>query len=152
MAREVFDETVHGVLEARNLTAAAVKDHAGREKVAHYRVPMRRPSANPRPPAEPGSAVGRAAWSLLLALWPLATLAPQWPPAPAPRAGRRRPARPPPPSPAQPAGDAQKTEAQLEAVKSEIERVARQVSNDEVEKNSPQQGAALRGGLGWEGP
>jgi septal ring factor EnvC (AmiA/AmiB activator) len=36
--------------------------------------------------------------------------------------------------PVRPAGDAQKTEAQLEAVKSEIERVARQVSDDEVEK------------------
>src|SRR6185437_219217 len=38
-------------------------------------------------------------------------------------------------SPAPATGDTQKTEAQLEAVKSEIERVARQVSNDEVEKS-----------------
>lgn len=92
---------------------------------------MRLPSANPRP----SRALG--AWWGLLVLCPLAVL---------PLRLAARPTRHPhtsPPSPAQPApaatapsaGDAQKTAAQLEAVKSEIERVARQVSNDQVEKS-----------------
>jgi septal ring factor EnvC (AmiA/AmiB activator) len=72
---------------------------------------------------------------LFLALWPLVTLPPR---AVARPAHRRSPPAQPAPAPSaapQTSGDAQKTEAQLEAVKSEIERVARQVSNDEVEKS-----------------
>jgi murein hydrolase activator len=92
---------------------------------------MRLPSANPRP----SRALG--AWWGLLALCPLAVLPLRLAARPTrhPHVTRPAPAAPAPASPAPAAGDAQKTEAQLEAVKSEIERVARQVSNDEVEKS-----------------
>jgi septal ring factor EnvC (AmiA/AmiB activator) len=59
---------------------------------------------------------------------------------PSSTAARHRRPPPSPSAPAQPSAsgqasaDAQKTEAQLEAVKSEIERVSRQVSSDEVER------------------
>jgi septal ring factor EnvC (AmiA/AmiB activator) len=54
-----------------------------------------------------------------------------------PATARKRPKQPPAaaPAPKTQSGDTQKTEAELQAVKSEIERVARQVSNDEVEKS-----------------
>jgi septal ring factor EnvC (AmiA/AmiB activator) len=72
-------------------------------------------------------------------LWALWLLVAAWAPGAVARPAHRRPpsaqpAAPAPSPPVRPSGDAQKTEAQLEAVKSEIERVARQVSTDEVEK------------------
>jgi len=77
------------------------------------------------------------AWSGLLALCALAVLPLRLAARPArhPHSTPPAPAAPGPASPAPAAGDARKAEAQLEAVKSEIERVARQVSNDEVEKS-----------------
>jgi septal ring factor EnvC (AmiA/AmiB activator) len=93
---------------------------------------MRLPSANPRLSRAP------RAWWALLALCPLAVLPLRLAARPTrhhPHTTQPAPAAPAPASPAPAAGDAQKTAAQLEAVKSEIERVARQVSNDEVEKS-----------------
>ncbi len=90
---------------------------------------MRPASANQRP-SRPSTVL--RVCGLILALGPLVAL-------PSRAAARPTHRRPPPTQPAptapQSSGDAQKTEAQLEAVKSEIERVARQVSNDEVEKS-----------------
>src|SRR5579872_1246166 len=113
---------------------------------------MRRPSANRRPlsasaqpqPRGGGGPTARprveslwVGWGLLI-LCTLVVLPQQLAARPArhPRTSPPSPAQPAPTSPAAPStGDAQKTEAQLAAVKSEIERVTRQVSNDEVEKN-----------------
>ena len=73
-----------------------------------------------------------SAWLALGVLCSLAALPPE-------ALGRHR--RPPPASPAptqtapQRPADTQRTEAELEAVKSEIERISRQVSNDEVERS-----------------
>jgi len=96
---------------------------------------MRLPSTNPRPPSAPGAWwVSLALWILVLstqALLPLKLTA-----RPAPRRSHpTQPGAPAQPAASQPAADAQKTEAQLAAVKSEIDRVSRQVSNDEVEKS-----------------
>jgi septal ring factor EnvC (AmiA/AmiB activator) len=76
-------------------------------------------------------------WWGLLALCALAVLPLRLAARPTrhPHATPPAPAAPGPASPAPATGDAKKTEAQLEALKSEIERVARQVSNDEVEKS-----------------
>lgn len=94
------------------------------------------PAADSRPCSATRGAWVRAVWAIA-ALWPLAA------PPPAALARHRRPPPPaqsaptPPPQPSsiRGAADAQKTEAELEAVKSEIERISRQVSNDEVERS-----------------
>ncbi len=82
---------------------------AGAQKGAHYSAPMQ--SGIRRRPAP-----AWRAWALTLALCLPAT--------------GRLPAAPTPP-----AADARKTEAQLEAVKSEIERVTREVSATQVERD-----------------
>src|SRR6185312_13912085 len=113
---------------------------------------MRLPSANPRPhqralsglegaqcrlpdPVSTSGALGT--WWVLLASCALAVLPLRLAARPTrhPHTTPPAPTAPGPASPAPATGDTQKTEAQLEAVKSEIERVARQVSNDEVEKS-----------------
>ena len=94
-------------------------------------------------------------WACVLAAFGLLIAAVA--PAAAARPHRRpqsAPPQTPAPPPARPSGDAQKTEAQLEAVKSEIERVAAQVSNEEVQKTRLAQelrGAELSVGKAREG-
>jgi murein hydrolase activator len=94
---------------------------------------MRPPTPSPVSRAQRAPPAART-WLVLAVLWSLTV-------ALAPKAlGRHR--RPPPappapaqPAPARPAADAQKTEAELQAVKSEIERISHQVSNDAVERS-----------------
>src|SRR5690348_14418277 len=98
-------------------------ERAGREKVAHYSLPMRLPTSGPDLRRCPAS------WSYWVhALWAMAALCPLLALPPAALAARhhRRPQPPAQPAPTPPpasapksAADAQKTEAELEAVKSE---------------------------------
>jgi murein hydrolase activator len=126
---------------------------------------MRPPSANPRVSQGARAGVpqgviqgviqGVPKWACVLAAFGLLIAAVA--PAAAARPHRRpqsAPPQTPAPPPARPSGDTQKTEAQLEAVKSEIERVAAQVSNDEVQKTrlaKELRGAELSVGKAREG-
>jgi len=89
----------------------------GRKKGAHYSAPGRRLIAG-----LPGARNWRARpgpWLALAAAVALGLLT----------------GRPLPAAPAQPESDARKAEADLQAVKSEIDRVTRQISNDQVERD-----------------
>src|SRR5690242_16867208 len=97
---------------------------AGHKKGAHYSAPMSplriRMARRNRPlPVGPGLTL-----LVLCALWGLAL----------PAARTRHPVPPPTPSPP-PAADTRKTEAELEAVKAEIERVSRQVGEEQVQRD-----------------